>query len=219
MSRWTPIACSPIAAAPPVGEVGGWRVSMRRSDAALTLSDQTPLAKVHVRASEDLQAFGVGHGLATRDHDGNLVVGSGPGEWLVLGPVGSAAGLVERLRPATSPAAGAGELVTVVDLTHGRALMRLTGSRSPDLLAKVCAIDLRDATTPNGAAFRSSVARLVTDVIRDDLEDVRSYLLHCEMSSGQYLFDALLDAGGEFAIDVEGLHHRRSRFSGRTTGA
>jgi hypothetical protein len=30
-------------------------------------------------------------------------------------------------------------------------------------------------------------------------------LLHCERSSGQFLFDALLDAGAEFGIDIQGF--------------
>jgi sarcosine oxidase gamma subunit len=83
--------------------------------------------------------------------------------------------------------------------------VRITGARTPDLLAKVCGIDLSERVTPDGAAFRSSVAKLVTDVVRDDLGGERSYLLHCERSSGQYLFDALLDAGDEFGIEVEGF--------------
>ena len=58
---------------------------------------------------------------------------------------------------------------------------------------------------PDGAVFRASCANVVTDVIRDDVDGTRSYLLHCERSSGQFLFDALLDAGAEFAIDVEGF--------------
>ena len=32
-----------------------------------------------------------------------------------------------------------------------------------------------------------------------------SYRLHCERSSGQYLFDALLAAGAEFAIEIDGF--------------
>src|SRR6266496_2998845 len=56
----------------------------------------------------------------------------------------------------------------------------------------------------DGAAFRSSVASLATDVIRDDLA-TRSYLLHCERSSGQYLFDMLLRSGAEFGIEIDGL--------------
>jgi hypothetical protein len=55
------------------------------------------------------------------------------------------------------------------------------------------------------AALRSAVAGEATDLARDDLERVPSYLLHCERSSGQYLFDSLLDAAAEFGIDVDGF--------------
>ena len=210
VSDWAPVARSPIAAGAPTGSVAEWQVSTRRSNAALTLRDETPLAKVGLRAPEDGQAaraLGVGHGRAARDDHGDLVIGSGPGEWLVLRSVGTAQELMARLHAATARARDGGELVTVIDLTYARALMRLTGDRACDLLAKVCGIDFHDDVTPDGAAFRSSVARLVTDVIRDDRDGVRSYLLHCETSSGQYLFDALLDAGAEFDIDIDGFHH------------
>ena len=96
------------------------------------------------------------------------------------------------------------ELATVVDLTHAGVLFRLTGAESDRVLEKVCAIDFADTVTPDGAVFRSSVARVTTDVIRDDLAGVRSYLLHSDRSSGQYHFDALLDAGAEFNIAVDG---------------
>ncbi|WP_219417017.1 sarcosine oxidase subunit gamma [Pseudonocardia nigra] len=205
MSDLVALARSPIAAADPVGEHGGWEVSVRRSTAALTITDCTPLAKVAVRAPVDgamQRALGVPFGRAARSGDGELVVGSGPGGWLVLAPVGTAARVRSRL---AATAAATGEFVSVVDLTHGRALVRLRGGASADLLAKVCAVDLSDAVTPDGAAFRSSVARLVTDVVRDDVDGTRSYLLHCERSSGQYLHDALLDAGAEFGIDAAGF--------------
>jgi heterotetrameric sarcosine oxidase gamma subunit len=201
------VARSPIRHAGAVTTVAGWEVSDRQSAAPLTLTDCTPLAKVLVRAAEDgpaTRALGVRRGRAARDAHGALVVGSGPGEWLVLGPPGTAPALAQRLARLLAPAAE-DELVSVLDLTHGRALMRLTGARSADLLAKVCAIDLAEEVTPDGAAFRSSVARLVTDVVRDDVDGVASYLLHCETSSGNYLFEALLDAGREFGIDTDGF--------------
>ncbi|MHA6794965.1 sarcosine oxidase subunit gamma [Pseudonocardia bannensis] len=203
------IARSPIAAPEPLVPHRGWEVSGRRSAAALTITDLTPLAKVAVRAPMDgavQRALGAPFGRAARDGapalDGTLVVGSGPGEWLVLAPVGTAGEVREQLAGIVTEA---GEFGTVVDLTHGRALLRLRGEASADLLAKVCAVDLSDAVTPDGAAFRSSVANLVTDVVRDDAGGVRSYLLHCERSSGQYLAAALLDAGAEFGIDVDGF--------------
>jgi heterotetrameric sarcosine oxidase gamma subunit len=95
--------------------------------------------------------------------------------------------------------------VTYVDLTHGRALVRLTGARAADLLAKECGLDLATDVRPDGSAARTAVAKLATDIVRDDREEVPSFLLHCERSSGQYLFDSLLDAGRELGVEVTGF--------------
>jgi heterotetrameric sarcosine oxidase gamma subunit len=165
------------------------------------LADESMRAKTLVRAPAggDLaSALAVSFGRAARDGAGALITGSGPGEWTILGAVGGG-GVAQRARyEAVAAAVTSGELITVLDLTHGRALIRLTGSSSRALLAKVCAIDLADHRTPNGTALRTSVAKLVTDLVRDDEDGVPSYLLHCERSSGQYLWDALADAGAEF---------------------
>ncbi|WP_028932637.1 sarcosine oxidase subunit gamma [Pseudonocardia spinosispora] len=166
----------------------------------LTLADASALVKFSVRASMDSTVLSTPFGRAQRHPSLGLVVGSGPGEWLVLAAPDSGPGPRAEL---DRIAAGSGEFVSVVELTHGRALVRLRGADSASLLAKLCAVDLSDAVTPNGAAFRSSVARITTDVVRDDDGGVRSYLLHCERSSGQYLAECLLDAGTEFAIEVD----------------
>jgi heterotetrameric sarcosine oxidase gamma subunit len=185
----------------------------------LTLVDLSALAKLLVKAPFDGEvraALGTVFGRATRPtgsgwsaHDA-LVIGSGPGEWLVLGPPDAAGELRAAL---TALVAGVDEFASVVDLTHGRALVRLRGADSAALLAKVCAVDLADDVTPNGAAFRSSVARVVTDVVREDLLDgTRSYLLHCERSSGQYLAKCLLDAGAEFDVSVAPFDPREEQW-------
>jgi heterotetrameric sarcosine oxidase gamma subunit len=195
----SPVARSPISPAPPVTVQHGWEVSARRTGAELRLMDCTPLAKVLVLATTggDLS---IRFGRTARDEHGTLVVGSGPGEWLLLAAPGTGAKVAGRVEETQDKG-----LVSVFDVTHGRALVRITGARTPELLAKVCGVDLSGKVTPDGTAFRSSVAKLVTDVVRDDLQGERSYLLHCERSSGQYLFDALLDAGDEFAIEIEGF--------------
>jgi heterotetrameric sarcosine oxidase gamma subunit len=198
-----PIARSPIAPLPPTTVEHSWEVSARRSAAALKITDCTPLAKILVLAStegEVARSLGVSFGRATRDAHGTLVVGSGPGEWLLLATPGTSAAVTQRVEEV--PGEG---LTSVFDATHGLALLRITGARAPDLLAKVCAIDFSEAVTPDGAAFRSSVAKLVTDIVRDDRDGEISYLLHCERSSGQYLFDVLIDAGDEFGIEVDGF--------------
>ena len=198
-----PVARSPIAPVLPTTVEHGWEVSARRSAAGLKITDCTPLAKILVLAStegEIARSLGVPFGRAARDAHGTLVVGSGPGEWLLLAAPGTSAAVAQRVEEVRDEG-----LVSVFDATHGRALVRITGARAPDLLAKVCAIDFSEAVTPVRAAFRSFVAKLVTDVIRDDLGGEISYLLHCERSSGQYLFDALIDAGDEFGIEVDGF--------------
>ncbi|MGH3342900.1 MAG: sarcosine oxidase subunit gamma [Carbonactinosporaceae bacterium] len=215
-----PVARSPITPAPPVVVQAGWEVSGRRSTAALTLTDCTPLVKIQVKIQVRAQVkaghggaladlLGAGFGRAARDRAGALVVGSGPGEWLALAGPGTADALRERLAAGLAGMSGTEGFVSVVDLTHGRALVRLSGMQAGDVLAKVCGIDLRDGVTPHGSALRTSVAGLVTDLVRDDRGGTRggtlSYLLHCERSSGQYLFEALIDAGEQFGIDVDGF--------------
>lgn len=215
-----PVAHSPIAPVQPAEVRAGWLVSASSNDAtgnpvaagatpeqpqgSLTLADVSPVAKVLVRATPDgpvHAALDVRFGRTARDGSGALVIGSGPGEWLLVGAAGEQEKLLERT---TAAVAGAGELVSVVDLTHGRAMLRLTGAHARDLLAKVCAIDLSDDATPDGAALRTSVAKLVTDVVRDDRDGAPSYLLHCERSSGGYLCEALADAGAEFGVERSG---------------
>jgi heterotetrameric sarcosine oxidase gamma subunit len=209
VAEFQPVARSPIAPAPPVTVEAGWEVSARSTTADLRIADRTPLAKVLVRAPEDgavARALGAGFGRAVHDDHGVLVTGSGPGEWTLLAPPGTAPEVAGRIEATPDD-----EQVSVVDVTHGRALVRIIGARTVDLLAKVCSIDLSEEVTPDGAAFRSSVAKVVTDVVREDQDGTRSYLLHCERSYGQYLFDALLDAGDEFGIEVEGFVNTTTR--------
>lgn len=203
----TPLARGPVAVSPATVR-DGWEVDARVATGPLTLCDESPLAKAGVRAPFDgagRAALGVGFGRTARADLGTgdvLVVGSGPGEWLVLGAPGTAGALRAAI---TQRLAGTGEFTTVLDLTHGRALLRLHGAAAPTVLAAVCAIDFADAVTPDGAALRTSLAAVVTDVVRDDRQGVRSYLLHVERSSGQYLADALLDAGAPSGLEVTGF--------------
>jgi len=124
-----------------------------------------------------------------------------PGEWLALDRARRPRELAKALRATT---AATGEFATVVDLTHGRALLRLTGRDAATVLAGVCAIDLADTVTPDGTALRTSLAAVVTDIVRDDQTGVRSYLLHVDRSSGQYLAEALLDAGSPLGLELTG---------------
>jgi heterotetrameric sarcosine oxidase gamma subunit len=135
-----------------------------------------------------------------------LICRLGPGEWLAMATLGGRGPLWDHLRTLAADVDG---LVSLIDVTHGRVVLRLTGAHAATVLSKICGIDLRDEATPDGAALRTSVAALVTDIVRDDVEGRRSYLLGCEWSSGQYLWDAVIDAGAEFGIDADGFDARR----------
>jgi sarcosine oxidase subunit gamma len=85
-------------------------------------------------------------------------------------------------------------LVTVLDATAGRTVLRMTGSGGGSVLAKVCGVDM--ASAPDGTAVRTSVARVPSLVVWTG----DAYLVACERSYGEYLAGALLDAGAEFGI-------------------
>jgi heterotetrameric sarcosine oxidase gamma subunit len=175
--------------------IDGWEYSAGAESGPVVVSDRSPMAKVLVRAAA---VEPVGSSLGTRFGraawvGGRLVVGSGPDEWLVVGPPGRAAEIVEEVHGDVRAVASGPSVV--VDVTHGRALLRLSGPETMTLLRRVTAVDLDDRLVPNGSALRTSVARVVTDLVRDDYDGLPSYLLHCERSSGRYLQQSLLAAG------------------------
>ena len=167
---------------------------------ALILSDASATVKWLVRGSEDGAAadrLGAAFGSSRVTGSGALVLGSRPGEWIVVGAPGAVAETVaglEGLQPT--------DFVTALDWTHGRALFRLTGSDAARMLEKVCSLDWSDPMTPNGAVASASVAKVTCDIARNDADGTPSYLIFCDRSFGQYLFDALIDAGDEFGLSV-----------------
>ena len=114
-------------------------------------------------------------GTANRDGD-RLEWSVSPGDWTVTGTPGR----------------------EDVDMTHVRAVFRISGHVAPAVLAKVCWLDLSDDMFPNGAAGRTILAGVATEIVRDDADGMTSFLLLPSRSFGAYLWDVLLDAGLEF---------------------
>lgn len=118
-------------------------------------------------------------GTAERNGTG-LVWSVSPDEWTVLGD-----------RPDDA-----------VDLTHVRAMFRLTGEEAATLINRVCALDLSDAMFPNSAAARTLFAGVATEIIRDDEDGALSYLLLPSSSFSTYVREVILDAGSEFGFEA-----------------
>lgn len=162
----------------------------------LELRDESSVTKLVVRAAADTAAaaaLDVTFGSSRMLH-GALVVGQRPGEWTVIGHRDMAGGVVAGLDRSGH--------VSIVDHTHARAAIRVIGEAAARVLEKVCGLDWDDDMTPDGAATSASVAKVTCDIVRRDLAGVRAYLLICDRSFAQYLFDALLDAGAEFDMQV-----------------
>lgn len=109
-----------------------------------------------------------------------LVWSVSPGAWTVIGP----------------------EPIEAVDLTHVRAMFRLTGDAGPDLLSRICGLDLDERMFGPSGAARTLLAGVATEIVRDDVGHVRSYLLLPSRSFGRYLLGVILDAGAEFGISA-----------------
>ena len=133
------------------------------------LTDESAASKW--RVWEDLWSVPLGR--SQRVEDG-LAFSISPGEWIVVGG---------------PPPAGA------VDLTHVRAMFRLSGTGARNVLEHVCAIDLSDPITPDRAAARTLVADVATELVRDDTQGEPSYLLLMSRSFARHIWDRLVAIG------------------------
>ncbi len=166
----------------------------------LTLADASATTKWLVRAAADgptADQLGARFGTSRVAPGGALVLGSRPGEWIIVGTADEVAAAVAGLDGLSGQ-----EFMTALDWTHSRAMFRVTGADATRMLEKVCGIDWGDHMTPDGAVLSASVALTTCDLARNDVDGTPSYLIFCDRSFGQYLFDALIDAGNEFGLTV-----------------
>jgi heterotetrameric sarcosine oxidase gamma subunit len=196
-NRPAPVARSPLSLAGASVVLDGWEYSSGPESGPVVVADRSAMTKIHIRTTAGQavhSALGTRFGRAAWV-GGRLVIGSGPDEWLIVAPPGHAAEIADELGDAVRGVTSGP--VVVVDVTHGRALLRVRGPETMSLLRRVTAVDLDDRLVPDGSALRTSVARVVTDLVRDDDEGKPSFLMHCERSSGRYLQQSLLAAGAE----------------------
>lgn len=86
------------------------------------------------------------------------------------------------------------------DLTSGRTIVAVAGPRSLDLLRAATQVDLRQRALPDRRCLQTSVARVPATVVRFDRSGVPVYEILVHRDFGEYLWDALLDAGAPVGV-------------------
>jgi len=113
----------------------------------------------------------------------------GPDRWMLLAADGF--GLEARLRAVAEPAGGA-----VVDQSHGRAILRLSGPAVRDVLAKGTGVDLHPRACAEGAVAQTGLFHL--SVTLDRRRGSGTFDVHGMRGFAQSLFESLCEAAAEF---------------------
>lgn len=90
--------------------------------------------------------------------------------------------------------------VTLTDLTHGRGLLRLSGSQAGRVLAKLCGLNLHDSAFPDRHVAPASYARVRAIVLRHDgaADGSPAYYLIVDRSHAAYVWAVTVDAMQEY---------------------
>lgn len=132
---------------------------------------------------------------ATVQPDGSLACRLSAGELLMLGGLNGASDTIDRL-------AGVWSMADAVCFPVPRAdtnfCLALTGRHIPEMMAKMCGIDLRPHRFVDGAIAQTSVARMNAILIRHDLGATYCLLVVADSASAVYMWECLSDAMAEF---------------------
>lgn len=105
-------------------------------------------------------------------------------------------------------------LLTLTDVTHGRAMILLTGLRAADVLPKVCGLDFSERRFPDHYAAQTMLAKVRALVIRADNGDLPVYTVVVDRSLAAYVWEVVYDAAREFSgliLSKDALRKLRER--------
>jgi heterotetrameric sarcosine oxidase gamma subunit len=147
-------------------------------------------AKVQSVTGLDLS---VGLGRAIRN--GFALIGTAPGQWLAVAEGKGALALLAKL------AAALKGLVTIVDQSDGKAVLRISGPRARDTLAKGCSLDLHPRVFKPGSAATTPVALI--DCVIWQVDETPTFDLAVPTSYAESFWLWLTASAGEYGYTVE----------------
>ena len=119
----------------------------------------------------------------------------GPDEWLVVTPDRRLARIERALRDAL-----AGQHAALTDVTHGRAVLVLSGPDARAVLAKGCPLDLHPRVFGPGRCAQSRLAKC--QALFHQTTDAPEFEIHVQRSFAEYAWTWLEDAGQEFGVRI-----------------
>ena len=117
---------------------------------------------------------------------------NGPGRWLAESAEWRPGELIERIEAALRPHGA-----STTDLSHARTVLRVSGTASADLLAKLCPIDVESMRTGDSAVTLAGPFNV--QVVKTGDEAFRLYVFR---SFGLATWEMLQDEAAEFGAEI-----------------
>ena len=127
--------------------------------------------------------------------NGFALIGTAPGQWLAVAEGKEALGLLAMLGVALKG------LATIVDQSDGKAVLRISGPRARDVLAKGCSLDLNPRVFKPGSAGTTPVALI--DCVIWQVDETPSYDLAVPTSFAESFWSWLTASAAEYGYTVE----------------
>ena len=168
----------------------------------VTLRVAPPRGQIGLRGDPAVHDFGIGIegaiGLSlptkpnmTTAAQGLSALWLGPDEWLILTPPDGQDEVVRNLGRALENVHA-----SIIDLTDARAVIRVSGAKARELLAKGCPLDLHPRVFASGACAQSLFAK--ANIILHKLHADETFELYVARSCATYMWDWLEDAALEY---------------------
>lgn len=128
-------------------------------------------------------------------NDGLALIGTAPGQWLAVVEGKGALALLAKL------AAGLKGVATIVDQSDGKAVLRISGPRARETLAKGCSLDLNPSVFKPGSAGTTPVSLI--DCVIWQVDEAPTYDLAVASSFAGSFWTWLTASAAEYGYIVE----------------
>jgi sarcosine oxidase subunit gamma len=202
-ATWVPTPAGDAAISDGLGNIDAAR--------NLAITDLSPLPRLGFKGRETIPAMQK-RGItveatpnrAFRQPDGGLCLVLAPGEVILLSPLAGDGGKLQSLHDAWR----LDDAERTYPLLRGdsHAWFIVTGTKSPEMFAKICGIDFRLNKFPDLSIAQTSVAKISAIVTRADIGTTPAFHILADSASALYFFECLIDAAQEFGSSVASRH-------------